>query len=98
MVEWKKEKTVVCLLPARTNTNWFHDICIKYASEIRFIRQGIKFKGYKKKSPFPVALCIFKAEDAKYADTEEVEVKVGSVDFYAKKKRKVEEVSNETEV
>ena len=101
VVEWKKNKTVVCLLPARTNTNWFHDICIKYASEIRFIRQGIKFKGYKKKSPFPVALCIFKAEDAKYADTEEVEVKVGSVDFYAKKKCKLEETNeedNETEV
>ena len=28
VVEWKKNKTVVCLLPARTNTNWFHDICI----------------------------------------------------------------------
>jgi hypothetical protein len=48
-------------------------------------------------------LCIFKAEDAQYADSEEVEVnpKVGSVDFYAKKKRKieeVEEVNDETEV
>lgn len=92
--EWKKEKTVVALLPARTNTNWFHDLCIKYASEIRFIRQGIKFQGYKKKSPFPVAICVFRAEDAKYADSDEVEVypKVGSVDFYAKKKRKLEEV------
>lgn len=89
--EWKKEKTIVCLLPARTNTNWFHDICIKYASEIRFIRQGIKFKGYKKKSPFPVALCIFRAEDAKFATEEDNKVnpKVCSIDFY-KKKRKIE--------
>ena len=92
VTEWKKKKTVVCLLPARTNTNWFHDICIKYASEIRFIRQGIKFKGYKKKSPFPVALCIFRAEDAEFATKEDnaVVTKVGSIDFY-QKKRKIEE-------
>ena len=62
----------------------------------------IEFKGYKKKSPFPVALCIFKAEDAKYADKDDFEAlpKVGSVDFYEKKKRKIEEVNNlsDTEV
>ena len=54
-----------------------------------------------KKSPFPVALCIFKAEDAKYADSEEVEAspKVGSVDFYEKKKRKIDEVdTDETKI
>lgn len=85
--EWKQKKTVVALLPARTNTNWFHDYCIKYASEIRFIRQGIKFKGYKKKSPFPVAIVVFKAEDAEFATQD---TKIGSVDFY-KKKRKLEE-------
>ena len=28
--------TVVCLLPARTNTNWWHDFCMK--GTVRFLR------------------------------------------------------------
>lgn len=85
--EWRKGKSVIALLPARTNTNWWHNYVIPYASEIRFVRQGIKFKGYNKKSPFPVAICVFKAEDAQYADSN-VETRVGSVDFYEKKKKR----------
>lgn len=88
--EWKQQKTIVALIPARTNCNWFHNYCIRYASELRFIRQGIRFRGYKKKSPFPVALCIFRAEDAKYAESE-INTKIGSVDFYEKKKEMEEE-------
>jgi phage N-6-adenine-methyltransferase len=33
--------TVVCLVPARTDTGWFHDYCLK--AEIRFIRGRIWF-------------------------------------------------------
>src|SRR6266481_4639265 len=32
---------VVCLVPARTDTAWWHDYCIK--GEIRFIRGRLKF-------------------------------------------------------
>ena len=32
---------VVCLLPARTDTKWFHDYCLR--GEIRFIRGRLKF-------------------------------------------------------
>ena len=85
--QWKMNKTVVALLPARTNSGWFHQLILPYASEIRFIRNGIKFKGYAKKSPFPLCLVIYKAEDAKESE-EERDVKIGSVDFYPKKKRK----------
>lgn len=87
--EWKMKKTVVALLPVRSGTNWFHDYCLKYCSEIRFIRQGIRFKGYRKKSPFPVGLFIFRAEDAENLEEEseeEVNVKITSVDFYEKEK------------
>lgn len=91
--QWKMEKTIVALIPARTNCNWFHNYCIRYASEIRFIRQGIRFKGYKKKSPFPVAIVVFRAEDSKYAESE-INTKIGSVNFY-EKKRKIEEISTE---
>ena len=35
--------TVVCLLPARTDTRWWHDFC--FQGEIRFIRGRLKFGG-----------------------------------------------------
>jgi phage N-6-adenine-methyltransferase len=50
--------TVVCLLPARTNTNWWHDYCMK--GEIRFIRGRPKFKGAKHGLPQPLAIVIFR--------------------------------------
>jgi len=50
--------TVVCLLPARTDTAWWHDYCVK--GEIRFIRGRLKFGGSKFSAPFPSALVIFR--------------------------------------
>jgi site-specific DNA-methyltransferase (adenine-specific) len=35
-------KTIVCLIPARTDTRYFHDYCMK-ASEIRLIKGRLKF-------------------------------------------------------
>jgi len=49
--------TVVCLLPARTNTNWWHDYCMK--GEIRFIKGRPKFKGAKHGLPQPLAVVVF---------------------------------------
>ena len=51
---------VVMLLPARTDTRWWHDYVIPYSSEIRFIRGRLKFGGAKNSAPFPSALVIFK--------------------------------------
>jgi len=63
--ESQKGATVVCLLPARTDTNWWWDYCMK--GEIRFIRGRLKFKGRNKKgvlvnypATFPSAIIIFK--------------------------------------
>ncbi len=53
---------VVMLLPARTDTRWWHDYVIPYASEIRFIRGRLKFGGAKNSAPFPSALVIFKRQ------------------------------------
>jgi phage N-6-adenine-methyltransferase len=53
-----KGATVVCLVPARTNTNWWHDYCMK--GEIRFIRGRPKFKGAKYGLPQPLAIVVFK--------------------------------------
>lgn len=50
--------TVVMLLPARTDTAWFHDWIYRRA-EIRFIRGRLKFGGAKNSAPFPSMIVIF---------------------------------------
>lgn len=52
--------TVVCLVPARTNTNWFHDYCLK--GEIRFVRGRPKFIGAKHGLPEPLMIVIFRGK------------------------------------
>ncbi len=51
------DTSVVCLLPARTDTRWFHDYCAK--GEIWFIRGRLKFGGAKTGAPFPSMVVIF---------------------------------------
>ena len=50
--------TVVCLIPARTDTRWWHDYCMK--GEIRLIKGRLKFGGSESGAPFPNALVIFR--------------------------------------
>ena len=50
--------TVVCLLPARTDTAWFHDYCMM--GEITFIRGRLKFGGHINNAPFPSMIVVFK--------------------------------------
>jgi len=49
---------VVCLVPARTDTAWWHN----YASmgQVRFIRGRLKFGDSSGSAPFPSAVVIFK--------------------------------------
>lgn len=56
--EWQKGKTVVFLVPSRTDTRWWHDYCMK-ATEIRFIKGRLKFKGAINSAPFPSAIVVF---------------------------------------
>jgi site-specific DNA-methyltransferase (adenine-specific) len=57
-------KTVVFLIPSRTDTRWWHDYVMK-AKEIRFIKGRLKFGNSKNSAPFPSAIVIFKdLEDA----------------------------------
>jgi phage N-6-adenine-methyltransferase len=53
--------TVVCLVPARTDTAWWHDFAMK--GEIRFIRGRLKFGGAKNSAPFPSAVVIFRGKE-----------------------------------
>jgi phage N-6-adenine-methyltransferase len=53
--------TVVCLIPARTDTKYFHDFCFK--GEVRFLKGRVYFKqnGARSESaPFPSAIVVFK--------------------------------------
>ena len=52
--------TVVCLIPSRTDTSWWHDYVVK--GEIRFIRGRLKFGGSNNSAPFPSAIVIFKGD------------------------------------
>jgi len=57
---------VVCLLPARTDTAWFHDYILEPSLEdsgrvrIDFLRGRLKFGGAKNSAPFPSMLVYFR--------------------------------------
>lgn len=51
----------VMLLPARTDTRWFHDY-IYGKGEIRFIRGRLKFGGSSNSAPFPSMVVVFRKE------------------------------------
>jgi len=55
--EWQDGATVVCLVPSRTDTAYWHDYFMK--GEIRFIRGRVKFSNSKQGAPFPSAIIIF---------------------------------------
>lgn len=58
----REARTVVCLLPARTDTKWFHDY-IYGKAEIRFIKGRLKFGDSKNSAPFPSMIVIFKPHE-----------------------------------
>jgi len=53
---------VVALLPARTDTSWFHDYIYHHA-EIRFLRGRIRFEGADGPAPFPSMIVIWRKKD-----------------------------------
>ena len=55
----KKDTTVVMLIPARTDTKYWHDYVMR-ADEIRFVKGRIKFGGGNNSAPFPSAVVVFR--------------------------------------
>ena len=51
--------TTVMMIPARTNTNWFHDYYLKHG-EVRFVRGRPKFGGADHGLPQPLCSVIFR--------------------------------------
>lgn len=56
--------TVVCLLPARTDTRWWHDYVLR-SKEIRWIRGRIRFEGGRHVAPFPSVVVVFKSNHSR---------------------------------
>ena len=62
--EWLKGKTVILLIPPRTDTAYFHDWIYEKA-ELRFIRGRLKFVDGRNPdakpmgAPFPSMLCVY---------------------------------------
>ena len=50
--------SVVCLVPARTDTQWWWNDVIY--GEIRFLKGRLKFGGHSNSAPFPSAIVIFR--------------------------------------
>lgn len=54
-------ETVVMLIPARTDTKWFHEY-IYNKSEVRFVKGRLKFGSSKNSAPFPSMVVVFDGE------------------------------------
>ena len=56
----------VCLVPARTDTAWWHDWIVGHATEVRFVRGRLKFGGSDSGAPFPSAIVIYDKRPKRY--------------------------------
>ncbi len=55
--------TVVCLIPARTDTMYWHDFIFDKADDIRFLKGRLKFGNSKNSAPFPSAIVVYKYKE-----------------------------------
>ena len=64
--ECSDECTVVMLLPARTDTKWFHTfIYTNPDCEIKFLKGRLKFSNSKTSAPFPSMVVVFKKKNGR---------------------------------
>lgn len=56
--EWKKGATVVCLVPARTDTQWWWRHVMDHGHEVRFVEGRLRFGGSTASAPFPSAIIV----------------------------------------
>lgn len=56
-VRWGRHTTVVCLVPARTDTRWWWETCLQ--GQIRFLKGRLRFGDGKAGAPFPSAVIVF---------------------------------------
>ena len=61
ILEIEKGNANICvyLIPCRSDTKYWHDYVMKYASEILFVKGRLNFNESKSPSPFPCVLVVF---------------------------------------
>jgi site-specific DNA-methyltransferase (adenine-specific) len=63
IIKWirksKEADLAVYLLPARTDTAWWHGWALN-AEEVRFLRGRLKFGGSENSAPFPSVILVFR--------------------------------------
>jgi phage N-6-adenine-methyltransferase len=62
--DWVKKASesqalVVCLLPARTDTRWWHDYVVGHGASVSFLKGRLRFGDSTASAPFPSAIVIF---------------------------------------
>ena len=72
--ESRKGAVVVCLIPARTDTSYWHDWIFPYAHDIKFLKGRIKFK--HSESGFKAYYC----EQLNFLDESESEIIQAGID------------------
>ena len=68
-----KGATVVCLIPARTDTTYWHDYIFNNAYNIKFLKGRIKFGGAVNSAPFPSAIVVFKLNEERGSDVTDIQ-------------------------
>jgi site-specific DNA-methyltransferase (adenine-specific) len=61
-IEAERGALVVGLVPARTDTAWFHNDVVEAGAEIRFIRGRVRFVGprIRDRAPFPSLIVVWR--------------------------------------
>lgn len=59
---------VVCLIPSRTDTKWWHSYVMR--GDIEFIKGRLKFGNHKDSAPFPSAVVVFNPATIKNREEE----------------------------
>lgn len=55
----ERARRVVCLVPVRTDTAWWHRYVLPFAAEIQYLRGRVRFEGAASSAPFPSAVLLF---------------------------------------
>jgi phage N-6-adenine-methyltransferase len=70
-----KGTTIVCLVPSRTDTLWWHDYCMK-ANELRFMKGRLYFNDEINPAPFPSCIVVFKNHDQSYPSISAIDARL----------------------
>lgn len=57
--ESERGKTIVALVPSRTSSQWFHEMVLEVAKEVRFVKGRVTMTGKAQASSTPDALVVY---------------------------------------